>query len=274
MMLLSRIRNFLIYAGYHSKPDFIIVGAQKAGTTALFSILKEHSQLKSSFKKELHFFDNEEKNSEKNYGLYHRDFPLPYKVASNNLLYEATPSYLYHEKAAERIYKFNPEMKIIISLRNPTYRALSAWNMYHHFGENNEKYSHLYDARSFKEAIESELQIIDSVTRLNDKISYVKRGIYYPQVKKYLEVFPKENILILEHDELMKCHNQTIEKITVFLKIKNERLKPLELLKSEQNNKNLYVEELTMLDDFYKPHNKLLYELICKDYQWKLDFNE
>ncbi|MBP8033106.1 MAG: sulfotransferase domain-containing protein [Bacteroidia bacterium] len=132
----------------------------------------------------------------------------------------------------------------------------------------------MYDSKSFKEAIESELEIIDSVTRLNDKISYMKRGIYYPQVKKYLEVFPKENILILEHSELKKSHNQTIEKITDFLNIKNEKLKPLELLKSEQNNKSIYLEELTMLDEFYKPYNLMLFELLGKDYNWKLDFNE
>jgi hypothetical protein len=270
-MLLSKIRNVITGLGYHSKPDFIIVGAQKAGTTALFSILKQHTQLTGALTKEVHFFDTEEMYSEKNYSFYHRYFPLPHKLDKGNLVFEATPSYLYHQQAAERIFKYDPEMKIIMSLRNPVYRALSAWNMYHHYGKNNKKYSHLHDRRSFTEAINSELERAGPVTYLNDKFSYVNRGVYYPQVKKYFEVFPKENILIIEHNELKNNHDQVIKSITAFLKVKNEALKPLERLKSEQDNKALYANELRQLEDFYRPHNAMLYELIGKEYNWRVD---
>ena len=67
--------------------------------------------------KEIHFFDNEKNFNPVNYKKYHVLFPLPNKVPKGNLIFEATPSYIYNPKAAERIFKYNPDLKIIICLR-------------------------------------------------------------------------------------------------------------------------------------------------------------
>ncbi len=94
------IRDWLIRLGYCSKPDFIIAGTQKAGTSALSKILAQHKHLTVSGETELHFFDRDE-TYEKGEFYYHGLFPLPYKVPNGNLVFEKTPDYLYHPKSAE-----------------------------------------------------------------------------------------------------------------------------------------------------------------------------
>ena len=99
---------------YHTQPDFIIVGAQKAGTSALHNMLMQHEYISSSRIKEVHYFDNDEwfgaKRSEHKYHSY---FPLPCKVSRQSLQFESTPAYLYHPKTASRIFSYSPNIKII-----------------------------------------------------------------------------------------------------------------------------------------------------------------
>mgnify|MGYP006439820863 CR=1 FL=1 len=114
-------------------PNFIIVGAQKAGTTSLFRYLTSHPQIKAPFKtKEIHFFDGgleSEDNYKKGLKWYKSHFPLKSKMY-NKLTYEASPLYLFHPCAPKRIKKDIPDVKIIILLRNPVERSIS-----HYFHE-------------------------------------------------------------------------------------------------------------------------------------------
>jgi len=267
-MITTEVRKLIIRLGYYSKPDFLIVGAQKSGTTSLFSILKQHSRIIGAYKKEIHFFDDDEQYAANAYYKYHQHFPLPHKVKKNQLTFEATPSYLYHPEVAKRIKLYNPNIKLIIILRNPAQRALSAWSMYHYQAEQHEKYFYMHDKRLFREAIEEELVKIDKVNWYNDKYSYVKRGIYYPQVKQYLDIFSPEQVLIIEHRELKNEHDKTIKKISDFLSIPSEALTQQYLLQNTVSNQNDYPEELNRLNEFYRPYNKLLFDLIGKSYNW------
>ena len=111
------------------KVDFIIAGTQKGGTSALDAYLRLDPQICLPHKvKEVHFFEADPlfDTGEPDYRLYHAFF----KPRSwHRLVGEATPGYMYCEDVPRRIHAYNPDMKIILSLRNPIDRAFSHWNM-------------------------------------------------------------------------------------------------------------------------------------------------
>src|SRR5437870_7928737 len=107
--------------------NFVVAGVQKAGTTALHDFLAQHPHIALLRDQALHFFDKEEHFSgEPDYQILHGNFGpgWRWRVAG-----EVTADYLYYPRALERVAAYNPKMKIIISLRNPTERAFSQWNM-------------------------------------------------------------------------------------------------------------------------------------------------
>ena len=252
--------------GCFSKPNFIIVGAQKAGTSALYDILEQHSKITPSIYKELHYFDNDKLYSKNNLKDYHCKFPLSYQTPQGNLVFEASPLYIYHPKVAKRLYDYNPNIKLIVMLRNPVERAISAWTMYHHHFING-PYKHLYDNRPFKEAIQTEINNIDKTSYYNDQLSYVKRGIYHLQIEEYLKYFPKENLLFIESEELKKDFKSTLNHLFQFLNIPSENIATMESNKSRIHSLDLGIEK-EILTSFYKPYNEKLFELIGKRYNW------
>jgi len=125
--ILSKVKRELdlsLFSGH--KPDFLIVGAQKSGTTSLFSYLEERRGFVGSKPKEVHYFDRED-NFLKGEGWYHSHFIK--RSGQKGLIFEASPEYLSRSKVPPRLKAYNPDLKIIILLREPISRAYSAWNM-------------------------------------------------------------------------------------------------------------------------------------------------
>jgi hypothetical protein len=118
---------------FRSKPrkikrlEFILAGAQKSGTTALHYCLSRHPNITMGDQQEIHFFDNDALFvSEVDYEELHKHYPL---LGPSTIAGDCTPSYIYHKPAVERIWKYNPESKLLILLRNPVDRAFAHWNM-------------------------------------------------------------------------------------------------------------------------------------------------
>ena len=113
--------------------SFLVCGAQKSGTTALAAYLRQHPGIYLPERKELHFFDDETQAwPEPDLNELHRHFPGPQKPSK--LWGEATPISLYWDPAAERIWRYNQAMRLIVILRNPIERAYSHWAMEHRRG--------------------------------------------------------------------------------------------------------------------------------------------
>jgi hypothetical protein len=115
-------------------PNYLIIGAQKAGTSSLFNYLSMHPQVKNSYKKEVHYFD---KNYDKPINWYKQYFPFKFGVNDKTMIGEATPNYLYHPFVAGRIKKTIPDVKMIVLLRNPVERVISQY--FQAVRKNNEK---------------------------------------------------------------------------------------------------------------------------------------
>lgn len=192
------------------KLDFLVVGTQKGGTTSLDRYLRKHPQIEMPHsKKELHFFDTDKFFiSESNYDSYHRHFKWDSKKLVRG---EVTPVYMYWIPAIERVWHYNPAIKIIMVLRNPIDRAYSHWNMVKEKG---------FETLSFSEAIRIEHQRCKAVLpQQSYRFSYIDRGYYSEQLRRVLRFFPQNQVLVVKSEWLKNNSHNVVEAISSFLQI-------------------------------------------------------
>jgi sulfotransferase family protein len=192
------------------KVSFVIGGTQKGGTSALASFLRQHPQIcMPADRKELHFFDREEKFRKKpDYRAYHSSF-RPEK--GQTVIGEATPIYMYWSAAPPRIWSYNPSMKWIVILRDPAERAFSAWNMEKQRGR---------EKLSFEKAVEKEAARCREALPLQHRVySYGDRGFYAAQLRRLFNIFGSEQCLVLLNEDLRNHHQKTLRDVFRFLEV-------------------------------------------------------
>jgi hypothetical protein len=248
-------------------PDFLIIGAQKAGTTSLFKyVAKYTTNFSEPRRKEIYYYTRHHK-----LGLnwYKANFP---KVHKGNLTGEATPDYLFYHLAPQRIFNDFPNIKLVVILRDPIERAFSQFNF-----QNRRKNKVVNNNHSFKEAIEIELEQIEKGLNPGDVFStdyayrsYVRRGIYIEQLKRWRNYFHEKQFCIIESNELFNNTNKTLNEVFAFLE-----LQPKSKMRDqfEVHNKSIYNETiekdvLERLKEFYKPYNEELFDFLGKKYHW------
>jgi hypothetical protein len=271
-MILKNILQNVVYPFYKSYPDFLIIGAQKAGTTALYRYLIQHPQITPNRTyKEVHFFDKFD-NYVQGMGRYLRDFPPRWRKG-NRLTLDVTPAYLFNSEVPLRIKKNLGEIKMIVLLREPASRAYSAWSMYHSFANLPLKI-HDADPRNFSEAITQEFDPSSYPQTNHHCFNYIKRGIYYQQIFNYYQYFAKENILIFDSQELRKNLAFVLNQICDFLEVERFSQGQLDILQTQQHHRGKYIKSdqdlatLAQLRDYFQPHNQMLFQLLGKTYDW------
>ena len=195
--------------------DFFIVGAPKAGTTSLFYYLNKNRGICMSNIKEPNFFSSQDLKIQKiyydslildNLKEYERIFTPKNK---QQIIGEASVSYLFYPNVANRIFDYNPRSKIIIILRDPVERAFSHYSMDLRLGHVKQSLDELFDLG------------------LNNKDNlffqqYILLGQYYEQVNRYIEVFGRENICVKFYDELKLDASSFYSDILKFLHQEND----------------------------------------------------
>jgi hypothetical protein len=189
--------------------EFIIIGAQKCGTTALSLNIGKHPNIYINMNKdpaisEVHFFD-----IKWNRGIewYKKQFNYSKKCVG-----EKTPELLYLANTFPNIQYINPYVKLIIILRNPVERAYSQWK---HNIKNG------YDNRSFEEACNDEIKnkLNENKTFWTAQRHYLQRGLYYKQIVELLKWFPMQNILILFQENVIQNMETEYNKVYSFLNL-------------------------------------------------------
>jgi len=171
-------------------PNFLCVGAQKAGTTTLHDILIQHPEIYLPEIKETKFFQD---NSKYRKGLDYYEKEFFGKWNGERAVGEIDSVYMYFEYVPERIYKhLGKDIKLIFMLRNPVDRAYSHYWMSYRRG---------YETETFERAIELEQKRIKIDEFHKIHFSYIDRGFYAKQIKRYLKLFPKENMLFIIFEE-------------------------------------------------------------------------
>jgi hypothetical protein len=211
------------------KLSFIVAGAQKCGTTAFHSLLKQHPQILLPDRQELHFFDKDELFSgQVDYRKLHQHFK-PTRTAT--IAGENTPIYIYWPPVMERIHAYNPTIKILAILRNPIERAFSQWNMQRERG---------LDKREFLTAVSAEQEAIRKGLAIHPESAYISRGFYTEQLKRLFSFFPAEQVLLIKFEDLRADPHKTMEGVFKFL-----RVDPFIEAHSRERNKIPYAREIT-----------------------------
>ena len=194
------------------KVDFFIVGAPKSGTTSLYHYLNQHQDICMSLIKEPNYFSSEELNDQGLYykakvisklEFYHKIF---IKEKDHQLLGEASVSYLFYQNVPLKIYKYNPNAKIIIILRNPIERAHSHYLMDYRLGHTKISLDSILNDSSVKDHALLYQQ-------------YIELGFYYNQVKRYIDVFGHNNVCVMLYDKLKENNEQLTNNILRFLNV-------------------------------------------------------
>lgn len=265
--LIQQIKRELARLGYHSRPSFIIIGAQKAGTSALFNILRQHPQIVPPAEKEVHFFHG----LQIKYGdfpTYHSMFPLPYRLGADKITFEASPNYLCRPECAQRIYEYAPDIKLLAILRNPVERAFSAWNMYRGFANSADAgLVKLAEYRSFEDAITEDIRLIEQAGGDIGPCTYVRRGMYAEQLQRYLAFFPRDSILILDYDDFLNTPDTCLASVCQFLNLDEFKF-CIEFSNVSTYESNISKTASDLLRCFYTPHNESLFRLLGKVFEW------
>src|SRR6266513_3643187 len=154
--------------------DFIVAGAQKSGTTALHYFLAKHPNITMGDQQEIHFFDYDATFAATvDYERLHKHYPL---VASSTIAGDCTPTYLYFKPRVERIWNYNPKIKLLVLLRNPVERAFAHWNMQRFKGR---------EPLDFFDAVrEEETRIAGAPPAEARRFAYLQRGLHGPQLER------------------------------------------------------------------------------------------
>jgi hypothetical protein len=231
-------------------PDFVIIGAQKGGTSFLYHLLTLHPLVEPAARKELHFFDNPEL-FDHGAEWYRRCFPrLGSKDGQRSMTGEATPYYLFDPPVAKRMAHIVPKARLIALLRNPIDRAYSHYQMQVKRGT---------EPRTFEEAIEQQHS------------SYMSRGIYVDQLLRWFEFFGKEQMLILKSEDFFERPIETLKVVLAFLDLPEWQPEASEL--QQRRHSGTYKQKMDpstrqRLEAYFEPHNQRLYECLDVDFGW------
>jgi hypothetical protein len=201
----------------NDRVDFLIVGTQKGGTSALAAFLGQHPRIFVPPIKEAHFFDyssvylNGASNSPR-YAAYHQLFA---DARPDQLWGEATPSYMFLPFVADRIHDYNPDLKLIFMLRDPVQRAFSHYRMQRSRG---------WERWPF--AIAAALEPVRVRLLAGDpdrkrapvrRHSYLSRGFYATQIERFLRQFPRDNCCFVKSEELLRDHDRVLRRLFTFV---------------------------------------------------------
>jgi hypothetical protein len=168
-------------------------------------------------------------------------------------IFEATPDY-YYDPCLGAIKQYMPDVKAILLLRNPTYRAWSIYWLYYR-----------------------QEKLLGKLTYEQFTHPYcrpVQMGIYIECVKRWHSFFPRENLLILRSEDLFADTPCMVNQALDFLGLEKgyplgfEKFDPLRHRKRKFGFPEMPPEVKKWLDDFYEPYNEMLYEYLGRDMEW------
>ncbi len=187
-----------------SNVDFIVIGAQKAGTTSLFHYLRAHPQIHMPFVKEVGFFSSE-RRFRKGTPWYLKQFAQASQI---QIVGEVSPQYMMQPEIPKRIHDLFPDTKLIAVLRNPIDRAYSAYRMAYRLGA---------EKRTAHEALQN--FPTPDLNQPLKTIDFIGMGLYGKILEKYLKHFPIEQIKLVFTEELADQPGQTLQNLFNFLEV-------------------------------------------------------
>lgn len=274
------VRRFTSTVGHATSelrmaPDFVIIGAQRCGTTSLFRYLAAHPVVVPPlFQKGIHFFDM-------NYGRglrwYRGQFPIrsiaDRRVAATGhraVSGEASPYYLFHPIAPARIARDLPAVRLIVLLRDPVERAISA---------HRQETARGFETEPFERALElEETRLAGEVERIEadpDYVSfshqhhaYLARGRYAEQLRPLFDLVGQERLLVVESASLFATPQAVWERVLEFLGLPKWN-PPVFGRHNAQTSPPLPDRLRARLEKYFEPHDAELTALLGEVPTWR-----
>jgi len=252
-------------ARLRSSPDFLIVGAQRSGTTSLYHYLAKHPAVAPPVRKEIQYFSL---NYPRGEAWYRTHFPV---ASRGRVTFEATPYYLFHPAAARRAADTVPDAKVIALLRDPVTRAFSQWQHNASRGFDPLGFEAALDAEEGRLAGEEERLEADAGYRSDRHRlwSYTARGEYARLLERWLAHYPISQILVLRSEDLYDQPEQTYGQVLAFL-----GLPPIQLDAYPRYTRGTSTTKMSdaarqRLTTHFGPHNERLAALLGERVWWE-----
>lgn len=253
-------------------PDFLVIGAQKCGTTALYAYLRWHPEITGPPWKEVSFFD---RHYARGTGWYRGQFPSrPWlwltggRSGRAQLVGEASPSYLLHPHAPDRVRELLPRVRLVALLRNPVDRAHSH---YHH------EVALGREPLTFEEALDQEpARTHGEAARLADpgyfshawwNHTYLARGRYVEQLERWLSAFPRDQLLVVPSEALRSDPAAGYRRVLEHLGAPPHELPRYPAI-FEREYPDMAPATRARLNEYFAPFNERLYALLGHDLGW------
>ena len=210
---------------YRPKLDFVIVGAQKCGTTALAEYLRQHPQIGMPLE-EGHVFDTPDFSPDWSpQEIDERYAPRFEHCRQAAILGELTPIYLFFPEVAAALRRYSPDLKVIVLLRDRVARAISHYHMQKSRGKENAPLWLALLAQPFRVRRCSDPRSWQSPQRVS---SYRSRGLYSRQLSNLYRHFPRRQVHIIHNSDLLANHQIVLRQVLAFLGVAEDvMMRPL-----------------------------------------------
>jgi hypothetical protein len=241
-------------------PSFLIIGGQRCGTTSLYRYLSEHPDVHPGLVKEIQFFTL---NYGKGVDWYRSQFP-PESVGGHS--FDASPYYLFHPAAPERASGLLPDARLIALLRNPVDRAFSHYQ--HNVGNGLEDLG-------FEEALEAEESRLAGDPGYSGaahrRYSYVARGMYEPQLARWLDRYDRSALKVLVSEEFFADPAGSFAGVLRFLRLREFDLPSYQAYtrRGRWDGPPLSPETRRRLQEVFREPNRRLEALLGRSLPWE-----
>jgi hypothetical protein len=258
---------------FGAAPDFLVIGAQKSGTTSLYAYLSQHPEVIAARTKEIQFFSE---HYARGSAWYRQHFPVlvtrePARLLGAGKLQtgEATPYYLFHPHTPRRVRAGLPGVKLIALLRNPIDRAYSHHRYHSKLGDESLDFEAAIAAEP--ERLEGELERMRTdehyVSDPHRNFSYLARGLYAEQIERWLEHFPREQLLVLQSERFFADPAEGYRHVVRFLGLSTHELDAYEAV-NVGSYSGMDPATRARLADYYHEPNERLYALLGERFDW------
>jgi LPS sulfotransferase NodH len=255
-------------------PDYLIIGAQRAGTTSLYKYLAQHPAVGAALLgKGAHFFDT---NYTGDVDSYRAHFPtrtykwwVKVRRGLDLVTGEASPYYLAHPHAPYRIAETLPDVRLIALLRDPVERAYSHYQ--HELARGFETLSFEEGIDREPERLAGELEKMRADPSYNSfsyqHHSYLARGHYAEQLQAWYSLFPEHQILVLASEHFFADPDRAYQRVLEFLGVPPRSLRRYETFNPRRYEDMNEATRRRLTEHFSEP-NARLYELLEADLGW------
>lgn len=258
-------------AGSRPLPDFLIIGGQKCGTSSLYRYLITHPQIEPSLTKEVHYFDLHHARGERWYRAHFSKCTQPdvRGLPRGFLTGETSPYYLMDPRVPRRVQALVPDVKLIVVLRNPIERAYSHYHAQVRRGRETLSFEEAIDQEPQRLAGEEERLASDptATSYAHRHFSYLTKGIYIDQIERWLDVFPRDRLLVLHSKQLRGDAASAVARVVSFL-----GLEPHDIEVSTAHNVGSYAamsdQTRARLREYFRPHNERLFAFLGEEWDW------